>query len=79
MHPGRSAAPVALPAPILHSGDRLIVDEHTAVVDAQLEAVAMGPAAAGGSLNVRLAIGGRVVRAVATAPGRAVLQEETRP
>jgi hypothetical protein len=57
--------------PVIRAGDRLVVEENTAVVESRLEAVALGPAAAGGSLEVRLRIGGKVVRAVALAPGRA--------
>lgn len=63
--------------PVIRAGDRLIVEEHTAVADAVLEAQALGPAALGSTLDVRLTIGGRVVRAVALASGRAVLQPET--
>jgi hypothetical protein len=65
-----------LPAPLIRTGDRLVVEENTPVVEARLEAVALGPAWAGSKLNVRLEIGGRVVRAVALAPGRAALQPE---
>jgi hypothetical protein len=60
------------PAPLIHAGDRLIVEEHTPIAEAHLEARAMGPALLGGWFSVRLAIGGRVVRAVATSPGRAI-------
>jgi flagella basal body P-ring formation protein FlgA len=60
--------------PVIRSGDRLIVEEHTARVDAVLEARAMNPAAVGGALDVRLTIGGVVVRAVALGPGRAAFQ-----
>jgi len=63
--------------PVIRIGDRLIVEEHTARVDAVLEARALNPAAAGASLDVRLAIGGNVVRAVALGPGRATLQPKT--
>jgi hypothetical protein len=63
--------------PVIRAGERLIVEESTAVVDARLEAVALGPAAIGSPLNVKLAIGGKVVRAVALAPGRAAFQAET--
>jgi len=66
-----------VPLPVVRTGDRLIVEEHSAVVDARLEAVALGPAAAGASLNVRLEIGGKVLRAVALEPGRAALAPET--
>lgn len=75
-----TAAPI-LPPPIIRAGDRIVLEEHTAVVDARLEAIALGPAAAGGTLRVRLAIGGRIVSAVAFAPGRAELTpaQETQP
>jgi hypothetical protein len=63
--------------PVIHAGDRLIVEEHTARVDAQLEARALAPAAVGGALDVRLTIGGRVARVVALGAGRAVFQPET--
>jgi flagella basal body P-ring formation protein FlgA len=58
---------------VIHGGDRIIVEEHTQVVDAQLEAVAMGPAAAGGQFRVRLKIGGKIIAAVATSTGHAVV------
>lgn len=69
------------PRPVLHAGDRLIVEENTQVVESRLEAVALGPAVIGSVLNVRLSLGGKVVRVVALAPGRAMLQprEEARP
>jgi len=67
----------AVAVPVIRSGDRLIVEEHTAVVDAVLEARAMKPAATGAIFEVRLTIGGKVVRAVALAPGRAALLPET--
>jgi hypothetical protein len=63
--------------PVIRVGDRLIVEEHTARVDATLEALALGPAAAGSAFDVRLKMGGKVVRAVALAPGRAAFQPET--
>jgi hypothetical protein len=67
--------------PVIRAGERLVVEEHTQVVEARLEAVALNPAAAGSVLNARLKMGGKVVRAVALAPGRAVLQPhvEARP
>jgi hypothetical protein len=58
---------------VIRAGDRLIVEENTAVVEARLEAVALGAAAPGSTFNVRLRIGGRVLRAVALGPGRAAL------
>jgi hypothetical protein len=56
---------------MIHAGDRLIVEENTALVEARLEAVALGPAQLGSPLNVRLTIGGHVVRVVALGPGHA--------
>jgi hypothetical protein len=66
----------ATPVPVLHAGERLIVEEHTPVVEAHLEAVALGPAAIGEEFDVRLRVGGKVVRAVALGPGRAEFKAE---
>jgi hypothetical protein len=63
--------------PVIRSGDLLIVEEHTAILDTSLEAVALAPAEAGAALNVRLKIGGKVLRALALSAGRAVLQPES--
>jgi hypothetical protein len=62
--------------PVIRAGDRLIVEENTAVVEAWLEAVALGPAPSGSPLNARLTIGGKVVRVVALGPGRAAFAAE---
>jgi hypothetical protein len=62
---------------VIRAGDKLIVEEHTSLVEAYLEAVALGPAAAGSTLDVRLKMGGKVVRAVALGPGRAAIQTGT--
>jgi hypothetical protein len=62
------------PIPIIRPGNKLVVEEHSTTADAYLEGVALGPAGTGSVLNVRLAIGGRMVRAVAVAPGRAALE-----
>jgi hypothetical protein len=64
------------PRPIVHGGDRLIVEENTRVAEARLEAVALGSAAPGALFEARLKIGGKVVRAVALGPGRAALAPE---
>ena len=64
-------------APLIRAGDRVVVEEHTAMVEARLDAVALGPAWTGSELNVRLTLGGRVVRAVALAGGHAALQPGT--
>ena len=61
--------PVA--TPVIRAGDRLVVEEHSAIVDARLEGVALGPAVKGAAFNIRLSVGGKVVRAVAAGPGRA--------
>jgi len=61
----------AVTLPVIHTGDRLIVEENTALIQARLEASALGPAAVGSPLKVRLLLGGAVVRAVALGPGRA--------
>lgn len=58
---------------VIHVGDRVLVEEHTATAEAYLEAAALGTAGVGGRLDVRLKIGGKVVRVVALAPGRAFL------
>jgi flagella basal body P-ring formation protein FlgA len=52
------------------------VEESSPVVEARLEAVALGPAVVGSAFNVRLKIGGKIVRALALAPGRAALALE---
>ncbi len=75
------APKLAVAAPVIRAGDRIVVEEHTDVVDAVLEAVALGPAVEQGPLDARLRIGGRVVRVVALATGRARLfsKGEARP
>jgi len=62
--------------PIIRAGDQILVEEHTPVVEARLEAVALGPATKGAFLAARLQIGGHVVRVLAVAPGRAELAAE---
>jgi len=69
--------PAAVPLrPVIHAGDAVIVEEHTSVVDARLEAVALGSAVVGAEFKARLKIGGKVVRAVALAAGRAEMTPE---
>jgi len=63
--------------PVIRAGDRLIVEEHTAVVNVTLEARALSPATLGAVLKARLMIGGKVVRVVALGPGRAELEPQT--
>jgi len=71
-----AVSPPALPVPVLRAGERLMVEEHTPIVEAHLEAVALGSAAVGEEFDVRLRVGGKVLRAVALGPGRAELQAE---
>lgn len=71
-HGADPEAKKALPA--IRSGDRVIVEESTPVAEARLEAVAMGQAIEGSVFQARLMIGGRVVRAVAIGPDRAVFE-----
>ena len=69
-------APLAAP-PMIHAGDAVIVEEHTALADVRLEAVALERAAQGELFKARLKIGGRVVSAVATEAGRASFAPES--
>jgi hypothetical protein len=62
--------------PVIRPGDRLIVEQDSALIHARLEAVALGSAMPGAVVNVRLQIGGKVFRAVALGPGRAALEPE---
>ena len=68
--------PPVPPKPVIHAGERVILEEHSQVVDGRLDAVALNPAPVGGALRVRLVVGGCVVRSVAVGPGRVALDEE---
>lgn len=61
------------PVPVIHSGDRITVTQHTSVCDLHLEAVALGSAARGNVLRVRLKTSGRILPVMANDAGRAVL------
>jgi hypothetical protein len=80
IQPGQSNQ-INQPPLVVHAGDRLIVEENTAQVEARLGAVALGPGWAGSPLNARLTIGGSVVRVKVLAPGRVALEQnsEVRP
>jgi hypothetical protein len=67
-HSGRSLSPA-----VIHAGEMLLLEQHSAVLDAQLEATALEQAALGERLKVRLKVNGKVVDAVATGTGRAAL------
>lgn len=84
-HPGRAIRPVSGAAsepaaapqePVIHAGDRLVIEQETPEISARLEAVALAPAVAGKLFRARLVIGGKIVQAVALAPGRAALEPE---
>ncbi len=75
---GGTAQPLfARERPVIRTGDVLTVEEHTAVADTRLEAVALESAAKGGGFKARLQIGGKVVRAIAISPGRADFAPES--
>jgi hypothetical protein len=61
------------PQPSIHAGDRVVLEEDSPVVSARLQAVALNMADKGSRVRVRLQIGGRVVEAIAEAPGRVSL------
>ena len=57
--------------PVIHAGDRVVVEEHTTLLDSRFGARALGPALLGGEFRARLDIGGAIVRVVAGEAGRA--------
>lgn len=63
------------PPPVIHAGDHIVLEEHSAIVDARLESIAIEPAWPGSVFSARLTLGGRIVRARAAGPGRAILVE----
>lgn len=68
---GIAALPSRPLDPVIHRGDRLTLEESTPKANVRLEAVALDAAPlAGSSLRVRVALGGKVVRARALGPGR---------
>lgn len=58
---------------VIHGGDRLIVVDHSAVVEARFDAVALDAAIVGAESHARLRFNGKIVRVVAVGPGRATL------
>jgi len=63
-------------APVIHAGDALVLEESTPLIEVRLEARALGPAACGAEFKARLAIGGKIVRAIALGKGRAAFVTE---
>lgn len=57
--------------PIIHAGESIALSESSATLDVQLEGTALQSAQVGAALAVRLKVGGHLVHALATAPGRA--------
>ena len=76
MNAGAQAAVPSPFRPVIRAGDRLVLSQETAVVSARFEAVALEPAAIGKEFKVRLKYGGKVMVAVALAPGLAKVAEE---
>lgn len=64
-----------LSLPIIRPGDSVILSEDSPISHARLEAVALQSAATGQVLTVRLKLGGHLLRAIATAPGCALLAD----
>jgi homoaconitase/3-isopropylmalate dehydratase large subunit len=62
--------------PVIRAGDRVIVEENSAVAEARLTAVALESATVGSAFNARLEIGGKVVRAIAMRTGQALFQPQ---
>ena len=59
--------------PVIHAGDRVVVEEHTRVARGLLDATALSSARQGARFRVRLQAGGRVLWAIAMGPGHAIL------
>lgn len=74
---GHGGTAAATENPMIRAGDRIVLEEHTRVVEARLEAVALGPAREGERFKARLKIGGKVVDAEAAGAGRAVFVPES--
>jgi hypothetical protein len=61
---------------VIRAGDRIVIEEHTAMADVHVEAVALGPAAIGKRFQARIKAGG-VVGATALKAGHAELAPTT--
>jgi hypothetical protein len=77
--PAAAGATTTEPKLVIHAGDKIVVQEETAVVNAWLEATALTGAKDGGELRVKLKIGGRILAVRAISPGTAEMKEETWP
>ncbi len=56
---------------MIHAGDRIVIEERTAVADARFEAIALTSAPKGGRLRARISLGGRIILAQAIDAGEA--------
>ena len=64
--------------PVIHSGERIVIEEHSPVLDARLEAVALANAAEGEILRARMVIGGAVVVVRCVGRGNTVFHAEAK-
>lgn len=74
---GTSPLRPALRQPVVRNGDRVVIEEDTAVVHARFEAVALGSAMEGGQFNARMTAGGKIVHVVALGARRAAFAPES--
>lgn len=68
---------VSIYRPVIHSGDSLVIEQSSPVLEARFTAVALETAPTGARFRARLKATGAVVHAIAIASGRAALAEET--
>ena len=75
---GKNASGLAHKPAVIRAGDRIVVEEHSAVVDASFEATALDAAEQGARLRVRIRVlggpGGPIAWARAVERGRAELE-----
>jgi hypothetical protein len=62
--------------PVIKAGDHVILEQHTAALDSQLAAIALGPARVGAHFDVRLTVGGKRLHAIALSQGIAILDQQ---
>lgn len=71
-----SVAPAPNLTPVIRAGDRIIIEQHSAILDSTLAAIALGPARLGAQFDARLVVGGKHLHAIALASGRAIIASE---
>lgn len=62
--------------PVIHVGDELVIEQHSAVAEARLSGRALESAHEGAIFHARLRANGGLIRAVAIGPGRALLSSD---